>query len=149
MKVEKAKRLAKIANLKNAHAAAVRQLALKNRGLHPDGRFDNAGRFYLDSKCACCSGIRAPSGAYPYSQMIHGRSAVHVANSFGVDVRDLRAIAKEIEHDSRLKNFELFFQDFGLALTWEAKAAIDNMLEITSKQKGASLDGTVAPALGQ
>jgi len=128
MKVEKAKRLAKVSDLKQTHAAAVRHLALKNRIRNPDGRFDNAGRFFLDDTCTCCSGIRAPSRSYPYPQMVHGRSAVHVANSFGVDVRDLRVIAKLIEEDAGLRNFDAFFQEFGMALTSEANAAIDGVI---------------------
>lgn len=128
MKVEKAKRLAQVSDLKQTHAAAVRHLALKNRMLNPDGRFDRGGRFFLDNKCACCSGIRSPSRGYPYPEMTHGRSAVHVASSFGVDVRDLRVIAKLIEEEPALKNFATFFQVFGLALTSEAAAAIDSVI---------------------
>jgi hypothetical protein len=62
--------------------------------------------------------------------MVHGRSAVHVANFFGVDARDLRVIAKLIEEDAGLKNFDAFFREFGMALTSEANAAIDGVISL-------------------
>jgi hypothetical protein len=61
--------------------------------------------------------------------MTHGRSAVHVANSFGVDVRDLRIITKLIEEEPDLKSFSTFFQAFGMALTADATVAIDGVLD--------------------
>ncbi len=65
---------------------------LQDRRQHPDGTFDSAGRWYPSDaeKCECCAKIRSPSRAYPYSYMTHCRSVEHVANKFGVAVKDLR-----------------------------------------------------------
>lgn len=50
---------------------------LKDRRIHPQGKFDNAGRFYLtNSKLV---DVREPSRAYPYSQMKAGRTRKYVA----------------------------------------------------------------------
>jgi hypothetical protein len=78
---------------------AARELqALKMRELNPDGKFDGAGRFYLQ-KHPCCDRIRAPSRAYPYSQMHHGRTARHVAMKHRMPERekDVRKLARLLE----------------------------------------------------
>ena len=64
--------------------AALEYNALKNRKVNPAGKFDNGGRFHLVRRCDCCNSIRSPSRAYPYSEMLHGRSSVHVATIHGV-----------------------------------------------------------------
>jgi hypothetical protein len=78
-------------------AAAQRFAGLKNRTIHPKGSFDKAGRFYLDTTYSCCS-VRRPSRSYPYSQMVHGRTAEHVSHETGIDASLIRKIAKEIEN---------------------------------------------------
>ena len=72
--------------------AVTEYLKLENREIHPEGTFDKGGRFYLaeSEKCDCCRGIRSPSRAYPYSEMVHARTLKHVANKFGVDEKDCR-----------------------------------------------------------
>ena len=45
---------------------------LKLREIHPSGHFDKGGRFYLDNDDLVS--VRSPSRAYPYSQMIAGRT---------------------------------------------------------------------------
>ena len=79
--------------------AAQEYLNRRDRVTHPDGEFDKAGRWYPSGseECDCCSSIRVPSRAYPYSYMVHCRTAAHVANLFGVDVRDVRRAARQIE----------------------------------------------------
>ena len=59
---------------------------------HPEGTFDKAGRFYpdADEQCPCCDHIRSPTRAYPMSLMVHCRTATHIANLYGVDVKVLR-----------------------------------------------------------
>lgn len=54
----------------------------QSRRTNPDGTFDNGGRFYLSEaeRCECCEGIRPPSKAWPYSQMVHARTLRHVRN---------------------------------------------------------------------
>lgn len=86
---------------KSIFAAASSYLRLRDRLEHPAGEFDNAGRFYLVDTCDCCSSIRSPSRAYPYSHMIHGRSVVHVAHAAGLAdyARAVRAVAGVIDRE--------------------------------------------------
>lgn len=65
----------------------------KNRMSNPGGFFDSAGRFYLHELHDCCSGIRSPSRAYPFSQNKHGRTLPHVAHEFGVE-RHIKIVRK-------------------------------------------------------
>lgn len=69
-------------------------IALRDRKTNPEGTFDNAGRFYLAEKCNCCIGIRNPSRSFPYSEMKHGRTLVHVATKNNVDVKECRKLLK-------------------------------------------------------
>ncbi len=72
--------------------AAKEYIKRKDRMAHPDGKFDSGGRWYASEseKQTCCQGLRTPSRAYPYSQMVHCRSLAHVAHLFNVDSKDLR-----------------------------------------------------------
>lgn len=67
-----------------AQAVLKRYDALQSRNAHPAGTFDSAGRWYPDQEYACCSGIRSPSRAYPYSRMVHCRTLQHVLHEMGV-----------------------------------------------------------------
>jgi hypothetical protein len=71
--------------------------ARKARYQHPDGKFDKAGRWYpsASEEQSCCSGVRGPSRAYPYSYMTHCRSVEHIANLYGVDARELRKAVRK------------------------------------------------------
>lgn len=64
----------------------------KERTENPSGNFDKQGRFYPNSEelQPCCTYIRIPSKNWPYSLMVHCRSAEHIANIFGVEVKELR-----------------------------------------------------------
>ncbi len=70
--------------------AAQMYLDLSSRVTNPAGTFDKAGRFFLADRHSCCSAIRCPSRAFPWSEMVHGRTIVHVAAVTGVDVSELR-----------------------------------------------------------
>lgn len=79
------------------HKAALDFDKLKERESHPDGKRDNAGRFYLNQKYACCIGIRTPSREFPFSEQTHGRTALHVAHSHNLlervnDIRRYRSL---------------------------------------------------------
>ena len=69
---------------------------LQAREIHPEGTFDSGGRFYLSEKFECCKGIRNPSRAHPYSEMVHGRTLKHVAHKYGVDEKECRKALKTI-----------------------------------------------------
>ena len=86
---------------KSIFAAASTYIRLRDRLEHPAGEFDNAGRFYLVDVCDCCSSIRSPSRAYPYSHMVHARSVVHVAHAAGLAdyARAVRSVAGVIDKE--------------------------------------------------
>jgi len=77
-------------------AALADFLSRQDRTSNPDGTFDKAGRWYpSDSeRCDCCTAVRGPSRAYPYSYMTHCRTAAHVAKLHGVPLADLRRAAR-------------------------------------------------------
>ena len=62
-------------------AAKAEYDARQSRRENPDGSFDRKGRWYPSEseRRACCDSVRYPSVAYPYSLMVHCRSAKHVA----------------------------------------------------------------------
>ena len=84
-----------MANEETILKAAQEFLDLKNRVKHPEGTFDKAGRFYLEETYPCCF-VRSPSRAYPYSQMVHGRTAEHVAHVYGISPEDVRRAARQL-----------------------------------------------------
>jgi len=61
------------------------QEKLETRETHPEGNFDNKRRFYLHKNYDCCQTIRIPSAAFPFSEMSHGRTLVHVAHKYGME----------------------------------------------------------------
>lgn len=77
--------------------AAELYLARRDRMVHPDGEFDSGGRFYLSEYCECCSTIRTPSRRFPYSEMVHARTAIHCAHLLDVSPTDVRRAAKELD----------------------------------------------------
>ena len=76
-------------------AAGVEYAARKTRRSHPPGQFDRAGRFYASEPFH--TSVRPPSRDYPYSQLVHARTAVHVAHVFGADEVATRRIGKMTE----------------------------------------------------
>lgn len=54
----------------------------RDRMSHPDGKFDNGGRWEPSAAeyCDCCAGIRSPSRAHPYNVLVHCRTRLHVRN---------------------------------------------------------------------
>ena len=70
---------------------------LRDRLTNPSGTFDRAGRFYLQQTAACCLGIRYLSRRWPYPQMMHGRSAGHIATLYGVNRAELLRAARRLD----------------------------------------------------
>ena len=62
-------------------AAARQYLRRKHRLEHPDGSFDRGGRWYPSEseEQPCCAFIRAPTRGYPYSYLLHCRTAEHIS----------------------------------------------------------------------
>lgn len=69
----------------------------RDRQSHPSGKFDSGGRWYPsnEERRGCCSNIRSPSRAYPYSLMLHCRTIEHVAALYGIGARELRAAVRK------------------------------------------------------
>ena len=80
----------------NLELAITEYLLRKDRRSHPDGTFDSAGRWFpaTEESCACCNGLRSPSKVYPYSLMVHCRTANHIAMRYGVEASEIRRGAK-------------------------------------------------------
>lgn len=74
-------------------------IARRDRTAHPTGKFDNAGRWYPSEAetCDCCSAVRSPSRAHPFSYMVHCRTLKHVANLYGVSESDLRKEVRRLD----------------------------------------------------
>lgn len=70
----------------------------QDRVSHPDGKSDNGGRWIPsnDEWCSCCAAIRYPSRSWPWSLMVHCRTAEHVAALTGVPAADIRREARQI-----------------------------------------------------
>jgi hypothetical protein len=79
---------------------------------HPDGTFDEGGRFYPSEKEArdCCATIRAPSRAFPFSLMKHCRTIKHVANLYDVTERAAKAeveiVRQQLWYLCYVRNFD-------------------------------------------
>lgn len=71
----------------------------QNRAIHPLGHTDSGGRWYPDrsERCECCNMIREPSRRWPYSLMIHCRTARHIARLYDVTEGQILAIAQTLE----------------------------------------------------
>lgn len=78
--------------------AAIEYKKRQSRKRQPQGYFDNAGRWYpdKDERQECCRLIRAPSKQYPYSLMLHCRTARHVARLYDVSKGELLAMAQTL-----------------------------------------------------
>jgi hypothetical protein len=65
----------------------------QSRRQHPDGTFDNAGRWYPSAgeKCSCCGEVRGPSRSYPYSYMVHCRTSKHIEQLMDIPAGSIRA----------------------------------------------------------
>ena len=75
--------------------AAREYLSRQNRHMHPEGHFDQAGRWYPtdEERCECCELVNAPSRQYPGSLLIHCRTARHMARLCNVSEGELLAMA--------------------------------------------------------
>ena len=75
-------------------------LSRQARTQHPAGYFDGGGRWYPNEQreaCSCCSHIRTPSRAWPYSLNKHCRSVQHVSSLCGVNATELRRAVRQAQ----------------------------------------------------
>lgn len=72
--------------------------ARRRRIVHPYAWFDSAGRWYPTEKeyQDCCCQIRSPSRNWPYSLMLHCRTAKHIAQIFSVGQKEVRSQASAL-----------------------------------------------------
>jgi hypothetical protein len=79
------------------YRAAIDYLERKAGKRYPAGRTDNGGRWYPAEaeSCGCCSSVRSPSRAFPWSIFKHCFSIGHVAELYGVPAIDVRRAAKD------------------------------------------------------
>ena len=65
----------------------------------PDGRLDNAGRWYptVFERKECCDHIRRPTRRFPWSLRDHCKTVKHVARLFEVDPVELRREARFVQ----------------------------------------------------
>lgn len=68
------------------------------RRSHPRGAWDDGHRWYPNEAewRDCCGSIRAPSRAWPWSLMVHCRTAAQVAAFYGIDPKALRRCHRAI-----------------------------------------------------
>jgi len=83
LKTMEVETLEKIVGCVKIIEVALEFLALQNRTAHPEGTWGTQKRFYLANKCECCCS-RPPSRAWPNSEMLHGRTLIHVATAAGI-----------------------------------------------------------------
>lgn len=87
--------------------AAMEFYLRKTRRSNPPGTWDNAGRFYAEERTDAVEMCRAPSRAYPYSQMTAARTAAHCAELQGADcVTYVRRIALAIRRLEKGESLE-------------------------------------------
>lgn len=81
--------------------AALEFISLRDRNKHPVGTFCKNGSWVASNaeRRSCCAGIRTPSRNYPYSEMVHCRTLVHVACVYGLEESALRYEVNCIERD--------------------------------------------------
>jgi hypothetical protein len=77
-------------------AATQQYIDHKARTTHPDGKFDSGGRWHPSDQeqQPCCSSIRNPSRAWPYSLLLHCRTAKHIATMHEVSAAEIRKAAR-------------------------------------------------------
>lgn len=85
--------------MRRTNAAARTYLLRQARLEHPDGHFDAAGRWHPrdGERCPCCTAVRPPSAAHPYTLNRHCRSAAHVAALYDVDRNEMLLAARALQ----------------------------------------------------
>ena len=80
------------------HNAAVLLKQRQERVVNPDGAFDEKGAWYPSDaeRQPCCEGLASPTRRYPYSLVVHCRTAKHVAHLCDVPVDRLRETANKL-----------------------------------------------------
>lgn len=81
--------------------AAQETVARKARRSNPAGSFDRWGRWYPapEEKCPDCSAIRTPSKRWPYTLLLHCRTAQHVAARAGLSSVEVKRAARAMQRN--------------------------------------------------
>ena len=78
-------------------AATIEFIDLQSRTTNPEGSFDNKKRFSPSQRFDCCRTIRMPSAAFPFSLLVHARTATHVASAYGIDPAQIKSLKRAME----------------------------------------------------
>jgi len=82
---------------KQIAAATIEFIDLQSRTTNPEGSFDNKKRFSPSQRFDCCRTIRTPSAAFPFSLLVHARTATHVASAHGIDPAQIKSLKRAME----------------------------------------------------
>jgi hypothetical protein len=78
--------------------AAIEYLHRDCRSRHPDGHSEKGSKWYPSDteRQVCCSYVREPSHAYPWSLAHHCRTKVHVEKLFGLEAGAISTVLKKV-----------------------------------------------------
>lgn len=73
-------------------------LRRQDRTEHPEGKLDGPRWNPIgNERQACCSHVREPSRAWPWSLMTHCRTLKHICIRYGVDEKEVRKVLKTVK----------------------------------------------------
>jgi hypothetical protein len=87
--------------------AALEYIGRRDRTVNPAGRFERNGTWYPVEELSCCAHISPPCGRFPFSLMVHCRTAEHVAREYGMSAKDVKSAAGAIDRRDFKRLFEI------------------------------------------
>lgn len=78
---------------------AQKVIDLKDRTIHPDGKFDHQKRWHPDVETESSSEIREPSRAFPFTKMSHCRTAKYQAQLVGLDHKRIAKVVRKLRKE--------------------------------------------------
>ena len=123
-------------DLKKLAEAAVSFTRRQLGSEQPEGKFDNAKRWYPSDyeRRDCCESLRSPSRSYPFSIMTHCRTLRHVANLHGVEKKQLKKII-DTEYLDSYASIDLFLKNTNS----DSAVAALGTAEVAAERKSRSL----------
>lgn len=118
--------------------AADMYLDRQYRTVHPDGEFDSGGRWYPDDAewQPCCAYVRSPSRAWPYSKMVHCRTAEHVASLTDTDAALVAKVARlAVKGDDSVADMFLVVEKFGVEVAAPVAKSAMPATEVLRRRK--------------
>jgi len=134
--------------------------------IQPLGNYDSGGRWYPDDDewCPCCTAIREPSRAFPFSLRDHCRTQRHLVSRYDADpklarklVRQLSATIEAFQAENKaafathmstgVDNFGGRFADASMNLLVQLNRNVDTAATIDRAQLALTSDHTVSLTL--